>query len=168
MSASFHFGEVSSLAVGTVGPRGRRVFYLQIRDAGSIVSFKCEKQQVEALAEYLAGLLTDLPPVDVRQVPDQQDLAEPVESEWPLGAMGVDFNEQLDHFVLMAEELGNDVDEEGNPIEIEHGTLRLAIDRGQASAFIAQARELVSAGRPPCPYCGRPWEPAENFCPCYN
>lgn len=168
MSPSFHFGEVAALAAGTIGPRGHRVFFLQVRDGASALSFKLEKQQVTALAEYLADMLGDLPPVEVQSVPEPEALLEPVVPEWTVGAMGVEFKIDVDHFVLMAEEFdGVDEDE---ILDDDEGpaTLRFAIDRGQASAFITQARELVSAGRPPCPYCGRAWEPTENFCPCYN
>ncbi len=168
MSPSYHFGEVAALAAGTIGPRGQRVFFMQVRDGASVLSFKLEKQQVTALAEYLADLLGDLPPVDVRSVPDLEPLVEPVVPEWTVGAMGVDFKADVDHFVLMAEEF--DTSDEDEPFDEDDrpATLRFAIDRGQASAFITQARELVSAGRPPCPFCGRAWEPADDFCPCYN
>ena len=41
---------------------GQRVFYLQARDGELVVTVRCEKQQVAALAEYFAGLLDDLEP----------------------------------------------------------------------------------------------------------
>ena len=47
---------------GTVGPPGQRVFYFQARDGDTVVTLRCEKQQVAALAEYFAGLLDDLEP----------------------------------------------------------------------------------------------------------
>lgn len=159
---------MAAFAAGTIGPRGQRVFYFQVSDAGSVVAFKLEKQQMKALAEYLADMLGDLPPVDVRSVPDPQDLMEPVVAEWAVGAMGVEFKTDLDHFVLIAEEFDDGDEDQPEDDEDRPATLRFAIDRGQASAFITQARELVDAGRPPCPYCGRPWEPTDNFCPCYN
>ena len=53
MSSSFDFDEIDFLTVGTLGPKGQRVFYLQCRASGELGSFKLEKQQVAALAEYL-------------------------------------------------------------------------------------------------------------------
>ena len=45
---------------------------------------------------------------------------------------------------------------------------RFHLSRPQISAFITQARVIVAAGRPPCPYCGRPFDPVSGFCPCAN
>ncbi len=163
MNPSYHFNEVAGFVAGTVGPRGQRTFYLQVRDGSSVVSFRLEKQQVSALADYIANMLVDLPPVDIRSVPDLEALVEPVVAEWIVGGMGIDYNKDVDHFVIMAQELHDEDDSEASA-----ATLRFAIDRGQACAFITQARDLMEAGRPPCPYCSRPWEPAENFCPCHN
>ena len=47
--------------VGTVGEPGQRTFFIQAAYNGELVTLKCEKQQVGALAEHLAGLLADLP-----------------------------------------------------------------------------------------------------------
>lgn len=162
-SASFHFDDVDAFVAGATGPRGQRVFFLQVRDAASTVSFKLEKQQVALLADHLASMLADLAPIEHSAVPAISEVVEPADSQWPVGGLGVDFNTEADKFVLIAEELSDDDDESQLA-----ATLRFAIDRGQASAFITQARDLVMAGRPPCPYCGRPWEPADEFCPCYN
>ncbi|GIT76561.1 MAG: hypothetical protein Ct9H300mP31_10920 [Acidimicrobiaceae bacterium] len=41
--------------------------------------------------------------------------------------------------------------------------------RELVAAFIVRARELVAAGRPPCPWCGAPLDPAvDGWCPCAN
>ena len=44
------FDEPTVFPVGTVGPPGQRVFYLQVGHGGSVATFKLEKQQVAALA----------------------------------------------------------------------------------------------------------------------
>ena len=62
MSASFDFEAPDHFTTGTVGPSGQRVFYLQARDGDLVVTVRCEKQQVAALADYFAGLLDDLEP----------------------------------------------------------------------------------------------------------
>ena len=43
MSESFHFESVDMLTVGTLGPKGERVFYLQCLAEGELVSLKFEK-----------------------------------------------------------------------------------------------------------------------------
>ena len=57
MSSSFRFDEPEAFTAGTVGEPGARTFFLQVVEAGQVVSLKCEKQQVAALAQYLAELL---------------------------------------------------------------------------------------------------------------
>ncbi len=61
MSESFDFHEPDFLTIGTLGPKGERVFYLQCRAYGDLVSLKLEKQQVAVLAEYLNRIPEDLP-----------------------------------------------------------------------------------------------------------
>ena len=61
MSESFHFEAVDMLTVGTLGPKGERVFYLQCLAGGELVSLKFEKRQAAALAEYLERVLGELP-----------------------------------------------------------------------------------------------------------
>jgi uncharacterized repeat protein (TIGR03847 family) len=56
--------DTDAFTVGTVGAAGRRVFFIQARRAGQVVSLKLEKQQVAGLAEFLDGIMGDLPPVD--------------------------------------------------------------------------------------------------------
>ena len=54
--ASFDVADPMVFTAGTVGPPGKRVFYIQAQGDGVVVTLKCEKQQVGALADYLAGL----------------------------------------------------------------------------------------------------------------
>ena len=44
--------DTDAFTAGTTGPQGRRVFFLQARRAGQVVSLKLEKQQVAGLAEF--------------------------------------------------------------------------------------------------------------------
>ena len=63
-NASFEIDTPFVFTAGTVGEPGHRVFYVQAQGDGQVVTLKLEKQQVGALAEYLSGLLADLPTVD--------------------------------------------------------------------------------------------------------
>ena len=76
MAASYDFEAPDFFTTGTVGQPGRRVFYLQAREKGELVTLKLEKEQVGALAEYLAKLLTDLPKPG--PLPSDMALLEPV------------------------------------------------------------------------------------------
>ena len=46
--------------------------------------------------------------------------------------------------------------------------LRVALTREQAAAFAIHATRLVEAGRPPCPLCSLPLDPAGHDCPRTN
>src|SRR3954447_4382138 len=105
MSQSFDISDPMVFTAGTVGEPGHRAFYLQARDSDMVVTLKCEKQQVGALADYLEGLLADLPTPDAAHVPTLLDLAEPGVAEGVVGTLAVAWDEEADRMVLVAEEL---------------------------------------------------------------
>ena len=150
---------------GTVGPPGQRVFYLQAQGDGVVVTLKCEKQQVGALADYLAGLLADLPTVELEAVPTLLDLVEPIVPEWSVGTLAVAWDDTNDRMVLVAEEL---LSEEEQETATEVARARFLLTRAQVAAFVDRARELVAGGRPPCPLCGGPLDPEGHACPRLN
>lgn len=162
MNRSFDLDEIQVFTTGTVGPKGERVFYVQARTAEETLSFRLEKQQVLALAEYLEGMLADLPdpgPATAHAI----DMLEPATVEWTIGSLGVAYSESEDRILVWAEEL---LDSEAEPDSA--ATARFRLRREQVPPFISTAREVVEAGRPPCPYCGRPLDSDGSFCPCYN
>jgi uncharacterized repeat protein (TIGR03847 family) len=163
--ASFDLADPMVFTAGAVGPPGQRVFYLQAQGDGIVVTLKCEKQQVGALADYLAGLLADLPTVDDAAVPTLLDLVEPLVPEWVVGTLAVAWDEGNDRMVLVAEEL---LTEEEQEAAIETARARFLITRAQVAAFVERARELVAGGRPPCPLCGGPLDPEGHACPRLN
>ena len=169
MTSSFEFADPDHFCTGAVGPKGQRVFYLQAREAGALVSLKLEKQQVSALADYLERLLEDLPESREPTRPAPQ-LVEPLVLSWAIGGLGVIYNERTDRIILVAEELLADDEQERSEADEPPAPAeaRFHLSRPQISAFIAQARVIVAAGRPPCPYCGRPFDPVSGFCPCAN
>ncbi len=59
--SSYDLPSVDVVTVGTVGPPGQRVFYLQARWADRLVTLKLEKQQVSALAGAVLELAADAP-----------------------------------------------------------------------------------------------------------
>ena len=117
-SASYDFEAPDFFTTGTVGPAGRRVFYLQAREGGRVVTLKLEKEQVGALGEYLAKLLADLPKPG--PLPTDMALLEPVQEAWVVGSLGVAYDESADRILIVAEELteeAEDDDEEDEPGE---------------------------------------------------
>ena len=145
---------------GTVGPPGQRVFYFQARDGGLVVTLRCEKQQVAALAEYFDGLLDDLEPTPYGVAVGDLDLAEPFEEGWTVGPIGVAYDEPDDRIVVVLEELVEEAE--------EGASVKVRLTRAQVSAFVGRARAIVAAGRPPCRFCGLPLDPDGHMCPRMN
>jgi uncharacterized repeat protein (TIGR03847 family) len=167
MSASFNIQTPDSFTTGTVGPPGQRTFFVQAVEGVATVTLKLEKTQVAALAQYVAELLADLPPVDDADVPIGPDLAEPVVSEWTVGTIGVAVDDTTDRLVVSFQELQpQDLEsDEDDPLpDPDAGLATFLITRAQALGFVRRAAELVSSGRPPCPLCGRPLDPAGHVC----
>jgi len=155
VSSSFDLGDVDRLTVGTVGPPGQRIFYLQAGAGAQVVSLRLEKTQVAALVAYLAALLSDLPaPGDL---PADMDLVEPVVAEWVVGALGVTYDETTDRILVLAEEMVEEGDEGG-------ASARVLATREQVAALAAHGAEVVASGRPPCQLCGKPIDPEGHVC----
>jgi uncharacterized repeat protein (TIGR03847 family) len=180
---------------GTVGEPGDRTFFLQARGGGRVVSVALEKVQVSLLAEKLEELLTeasrrfgvDLPEVPVRAINDNEPLDTPVDEEFRVGTLGLAFDVDTTTVVIEAIEAGEgdaeveleedaedadddapiDDDEDDEPDD-DLDRLRVRLTPEATRAFIDRARRVVAAGRPPCPLCGQPLDPAGHLCPRHN
>ena len=171
MSASFELNGPDHFTAGAVGPPGQRVFYLQAREGSQLITLKCEKEQVAALSEYLGGLLARLTGAAV-PAGDKPDLVRPIDAAWDVGSLGVGYDEDRDRIVVVANErVEEDDEEEGQEkpaAAAEAASARFSITRAQAAAFVERARGLLKAGRPTCPMCGEPKDPAGHACPRSN
>ncbi len=169
MSQSFDFDAPDHFTVGAVGEPGKRTFYLQGRQARTIVTLKCEKEQVGALAEYVAGLLVRLKTLDKPPAQDMP-LLEPIEAAWEIGAVGVGYDDGEDRILVVANEAVEEAPEGATEREApaeEGASARFALTRVQAAAFVERARVVMKAGRPTCPMCGSALE-AGHMCPRSN
>lgn len=148
------------VTVGTVGPPGQRVFYLQAKEGWTVVTLKVEKQQVAALAEHLGELLKDLSRPGHLPEDAELGLDEFVEESFIVGALGIAYDAATDRLVMIAgERVGED--EEGDEA-------RISMTREQAGALAIRGTQLVDSGRPPCPLCGFPLDPRGHACPRTN
>ncbi|MGH1489073.1 MAG: DUF3090 family protein [Acidimicrobiales bacterium] len=172
MSESFEFRQVTHFTAGALGEPGDRTFYLQVGDESTMVTVKLEKQQVKALAQFLRGVLDDLPSAATPVTAPQ--LVSPTVPEWTVGQIAVGVDEADAEVVLVIEEL---MPEEDNEFEEELGLLsdepdggkiRAHIDVSHAVGFITMSDELMTKGRPPCKLCGQPLDPAGHACPRLN
>ncbi|OJF12454.1 DUF3090 domain-containing protein [Couchioplanes caeruleus] len=177
---------------GTVGEPGDRTFFLQARGGGRVVSVALEKVQVSLLAEKLEELLTEasrrfgveLPETSPLSANDNEPLDTPVDEEFRVGTLGLAFDVDTTTVVIEAIEagegdaeadLGGDEDDE-EPLDDDEDDepdddldrLRVRLTPEATRAFIDRARRVVAAGRPPCPLCGQPLDPAGHLCPRHN
>jgi len=171
---------------GTVGPPGERTFFLQARTGPRMTSVALEKQQVSVLAERIDDLLDELmradedesvipalPPVDLL---DSDPLETPIVEEFRAGTMTLSWDPRdqrvvVEVFPIM--ELDPEEDDDADPsLAIEEPqydevfTVRLTA--GLARAFSKRALDIVSSGRPPCPFCGSPLDASGHLCPRAN
>lgn len=166
MGESHDFESVDVFTAGAVGEPGARTFLFQVRAGVAHVTVKCEKQQVAALAEYLQGVLADLPSIDSGTAPVDLDLHPPLEPEWVAGTLSVAYDDVADRIVILVEEIG-ELDDDDEPVDDDRSSLRVRLTRGQVTALVQHAEELVEGGRPPCEICGHPKGP-DHACPRTN
>lgn len=166
---SFRFDNPAFLVAGALGEPGQRVFHLQTAEAAELVTVRCEKQHVASLASHLTDLLADLPPPDPDEVAAMSGgLRTPVEPCWIAGSLGLAYDETIDRVIIAIERLDPTADPDDEPLAADEVRGRVAITRAQAAAFVAQAAELISGGRPLCRLCGGPIDPAGHACPRSN
>ncbi|GAB3345558.1 DUF3090 family protein [Modestobacter lapidis] len=174
----FHFDRPARFVAGTVGQPGDRTFYLQASDeAGRTVSVALEKSQVQVLAERMDELLDEIANRATVVVPPEADvddlepLTAPVDEEFRVAAMGLAWDGDEDAVVVEAVAAGEEpVEEDAILSDSDDGpdALRVVITPAAARAFVARARRVVAAGRPACPLCSLPLDPAGHVCPRQN
>ena len=170
MSRSFDLEAPDHFTAGAIGPAGQRVFYLQAREARLVVTLKAEKEHVNMLGDYLAELLAKLTE-PVEPAPADLDLLEPVDPAWAVGSLGVGYEQDHGRIVIVANERieEDEDDEEGQTARVEEpATARFHLTRAQAAGFVKRAADLMKAGRPTCPMCSQPKDPAGHVCPRSN
>ena len=146
MAASFDFESPDFFTTGTVGVPGRRTFYLQAREAGSVVTLKLEKEQIRALAEYLAKLLNDLPKPEA--LPRDMALLEPVNEAWVVGSLGVAYDEAADRILIEAEELSEEADDDEEDDDEETAEEAAAEEGPRGARAPAEPPEPAEAAEP--------------------
>jgi len=144
---------VDFITVGTIGPKGQRVFYLQAGKDNQVVSLIIEKEQAWALSEAIKELLEDVEQRKPERTPTQEelqgmdmDLREPIDPLFRVAQMGLGFDEDRNMIVLVATEILA-VDSEEEFEELEPGVVRMWCSRLQMRVLIDHAAEIVQAGR---------------------
>ena len=159
---------VQRITTGAVGPKGRRVFYVQARRGSRVLTLIAEKEQVRALADAITRLLDTVAEKNPRLSTSDDllitdlSLEEPLEPLFRIGQMGLGYDVERDLVVLLVQGMNSEEEEESNP------SARISASRPQMRALATHAAQIVAAGRPICGNCGRPIEPSGHFCPHRN
>ncbi|MEL6151195.1 MAG: DUF3090 family protein [Chloroflexota bacterium] len=137
---------VDFVTIGTIGPKGQRIFHLQAGKERQLVSLVIEKEQAWALSEAINDLIDDLDNkqpefnnFDMAQM--DMDLREPIRPMFRVAQMGIGYDEDQAMIVLVAQEMVA-LDGEEDP-----GVVRLWCSRDQMRALSIHAIETVEAGR---------------------
>ena len=170
MSEDYDFDAPDHCTVGVLGEVGHRLFLFYCRQGLVETTVKVEKQQMAVLASYLGRIVKELGRPG--HLPEDLEFYGTEEFEWVVGTIGVSYDEELDRIVVVLEEMGAGADEDDDEVEDDEAdgghVLRVALSREQAAAFAIHATRLVEAGRPPCPVCALPLDPAGHDCPRTN
>jgi uncharacterized repeat protein (TIGR03847 family) len=179
----FLFDPPERFVAGTVGEPGARAFFLQARAGGRVTSVGLEKEQVAVLADRVDDLLDQVrrsggsapvPAVAPADVEDVAPLDQPVLEDFRVGTMALAWDAQRERVVIEAQALDPEGAEESPPLLEDDDQaegpdlLRVRLTGPMARAFVKRAQAVVSAGRPPCPFCGLPVNPEGHLCPRMN
>ncbi|WP_327046223.1 DUF3090 family protein [Microbispora sp. NBC_01189] len=175
----FDYDPPDRFVAGAVGQPGARAFFLQARGHGRVTTVALEKFQVAVLADRLDELLDEVlrrsggrapvPAVAPADLTDEGPLELPLDEDFRVGTMALAWDPETSQVVIEAQEAGegDEGDEEDEPPaddRPEPAVLRVRISAAAARAFSRRALEVVAAGRPPCPLCGRPLDPEGHIC----
>lgn len=144
--------DVDNFCVGTIGPPGERVFFLQATTDNEVVSWKAEKEHVVVLASTLADVLSEY---GISQQPaPSADLRQPVEPAFAVRQVGLrlmlDDTPDDSQLVVVLRDSDEPMDDDANDYDPSRETGAAAVvwlNASQAAAFVANADYVVRGGR---------------------
>lgn len=159
----FELDPVDQIAVVAIGEPGQRQFFLLASGSGRTLTLACEKSQVQALIVRLRQMM-EAQGIEAIAAAAPEPVLQPGEPEWQVAEMGLGYHEARKMFVLVASQgaAGDEAPTEDAP------SVRFWLSPQQVAAFSKQAEDVLSAGRPLCPRCGLPMDPAGHPCPVLN
>lgn len=166
----FELDPVSHITTDAIGKPGERVFYLQARTPEQVVTLLIEKAQIHSMsagvAEFmdeLAGQYPNLIEASADFDEEKMHIQPPVDPLFRAGDLGMAYDEERDLVCLIAREiLGGDQPQD------DAREVRFWCTRAQILACVSWGQVVASRGRPVCPQCGEPMDPAGHFCPRKN
>jgi uncharacterized repeat protein (TIGR03847 family) len=182
MADPIELDPVDTLGAGAVGEPGQREFYLQARKERAQLTVLVEKEQIALLATeavaFLDRIADEYPEEGIRLPISVAELQEPTVPLFRARLIGLGFDPERELVLIELRERSSDgdeedVDDEDPPapaVEDEEDgfVARLYATRSQVRAMAARGAAAVTAGRPPCPLCDQPMDPAGHRCPRWN
>ncbi len=160
MATSRHLGLVH-VAAEALGQPGQRRFRLQaINDEGDSAALWMEKEQLSAIGDAIETVLKDEGyeyqrlPLDDLESPPVFPYTAAIDMRAGQLSMGV--NQDTQRIVLIGTEAPEN-DEEPDSVTFE-------FDFRAGHELRRQIVDVVAAGRPPCPLCTAPMDPAGHVC----
>lgn len=142
---------VTHITAGAIGKPGQRTFFIQAEKGLERVSLVCEKEQVQALADAVDEMVTNLEQEfglarheNLRVDEGAMQIKEPAEPLFRVGAMGLGYDANRDKILLVAQEALGEEEEERDPREV-----RFFATRAQMQIVSQYAREVIGKGRNP-------------------
>ena len=176
--------DVDALGTGAVGEPGQRAFYLQARSADAQLTVLVEKEQIALLATeavaFLDRIADDYPEDPITLPTGAAELREPTVPLFRARLIGLGFDPERELVLIELREHTTSEDDEDDdpddPLEVviddeddgEGYVARIYATRPQVRAMAARGAQEVAAGRPPCPLCDMPMDPAGHRCPRWN
>lgn len=160
------FDPPTRCVVGTVGPPGERVFFVQVQGDSRAAAVSMEKFHVTTLADRINDVLDRVAGSAASEaaaslVADNDPLDTPIEEDFRVSTVRLLWD--ADRGTVVVELFDEDPDD----TEDVQG-IRIWLSPHYARAFARRALAVAAAGRPPCPFCGGPLDPAGHICPRSN
>ena len=153
MAFEMNLNPVKHITVGYTGKPGHRTFYIQMEYRDEIISLLCEKQQVQSLAigveRFVRSLhlrFPELAPISADYSEEEMALREPAEPMFRVGDIGLGYDEDGDHLVIVISELS--IDEETGEPDDDGSIIRVWASRKQMMALSRHGSAIVKQGRP--------------------
>jgi uncharacterized repeat protein (TIGR03847 family) len=155
------FGPLAHIVPEAIGQPGQRRFrLLALSDEGASACLWLEKEQLSALGEAIENVLKSegfeyqAQPLDDLPLEPVFPLNPSVEMRLAQLSMGIDRDNRA--VVLIAADGADDED--------STTSVTMNIDYGKGFELRRRITEVVAAGRPPCPLCTAPMDPAGHVC----
>ena len=167
MEERYEFDEVTLLSAFTMGVPGKRTFFLLIGQKEKWVRVWLEKYLLETLTLAIDQFLFTLSRkhIHLRRTAEGMPSSDDVPSGLPSAELEVNeitlgFDQQRAMLNLLVHKLG--------PQRAGDAELTCRVNLSQLEKLAKQAKKICAAGRPNCPLCGGPIDPAGHSCPGSN